>query len=83
MFQQEGRNEGSGSRLDGFLDQTGAETAGADPDPLMGPLHQRPDGLEIRAEDALGLVVGMADVMPGLMPFAAKVACVRTMRLLP
>lgn len=60
-----------------LLDEPGAEAAGADSDALGSAVHQRADGLEVRSKNALRLVVGMADVIPGLMPLPAKIACVR------
>lgn len=64
-------------RLYGLLDEPGAEAAGAHSDALGSAVYQGFDGLEVRAEDALRLVVGMADIMPGLMPLAAEITCVR------
>jgi hypothetical protein len=62
-------------RSDGFLDEARTETAGADPDVFVGSVDQRADSLEVWIEDALGLVVGMADVMtaPGML--SAHFAC--------
>jgi hypothetical protein len=39
----------------------------------MRSVDQGPHGLEVRAEDALRFVVGMADIMPGLMPLTAEI----------
>jgi len=61
-------------RLDGFLDEPGAQTAGADADVLGAAVYHRLDPLEVGCEDALGFVVGMAHVMAGLMFLAAEIA---------
>ena len=47
--------------LDGLLDESGAEAAGADPDAFGSAVDQGSDGLKVRGEDAPRFVVGMAD----------------------
>lgn len=61
--------EGDYSRLqlNRFLDTPGSEAAGTDTDSLGGTVDQRTHSLEVRHEDAFGLVVGMADIVPSLM----------------
>jgi hypothetical protein len=49
--------------LNGLLDFAAAETACADPNAFRLTVDQRPDWLEIRLEDPLGLVIGMADII--------------------
>lgn len=58
--------------LDCFLHHPGTETAGADANALSGAIDHRANGLKIRPEDSVGLIVGMADIMPGLMTLAAN-----------
>jgi hypothetical protein len=40
----------------------------------MGPVDDSPNRLEIGIEDPLRLVIGVTDVMTGLMPFLAHFA---------
>jgi hypothetical protein len=58
--------------LDRFLHHPGAETTGAYANTLGGAIDHRTNGLKIRPEDPVGLIVGMADIMPGLMTFATN-----------
>jgi hypothetical protein len=60
---------------DGFLHQAGAEATGANPEMFMRAVHQGTDSLQVRIEDTLGLVVGVADVMAALMPLPADITC--------
>lgn len=64
-------------RLDGLLDQSGTETAGADADTFGGTMNHRADRLKIRPEDSISFIVGMADVMTGLMSLAANLTYIR------
>lgn len=54
--------------LDRLLDHPGAEAAGAHANPFSGAIDQRANGLKIGPKDTVGLIIGMADIMPGLMP---------------
>lgn len=66
------RRAGEVARLEsGLLDLLGADAARADPDPSHGAVDLGPDGLEIGQEPPAGLVVGMADPVPGLGRFSA------------
>src|SRR5204863_2093799 len=47
----------------GLLDLPRAQAARADGDLLRAPVHQRPHVLDVRLEQALGDVVGMAHVL--------------------
>lgn len=58
--------------LDRFLYHPGAETACAHPNPFGSAIDQRTNGLKIRSEDSVGLIIGMADIMPGLMALATN-----------
>src|SRR5207249_5261742 len=49
--------------LNGLLDFPAADAAGAHEQASRGAVHERPDGLQVRTEDALGAVVGVADVV--------------------
>ena len=61
--------------LDRFLHHPGAETTGAYANTLGGAIDHRTNGLKIRPEDSVGLIVGMADIMPGLMTLATNLTC--------
>lgn len=50
-------------RLDGFLDQSRTQAAGADADPLMALADDGSHGLNVRIEHAPGLIVRMADIV--------------------
>ena len=50
--------------LDGLLDQSGTEATGADADFLVCPVYDCANGLNIRVEYPLGLVVRVTDVIP-------------------
>jgi hypothetical protein len=54
--------------LDCLLDHPGTETARTHANTFGGTIDQRANGLKIRPKDTVGLIVGMADIMPGLMP---------------
>lgn len=54
--------------LDRLLDHPGAEAAGAHANTFGGAINQCANGLKIGPKDTVGLIVGMADIMPGLMP---------------
>jgi hypothetical protein len=71
------QNTPIGAILDGLLHHPGTKTAGAHANTFGGPIDQRANGLKIRPEDTVGLVVGMADIVPGLMPLAANLTYVR------
>jgi hypothetical protein len=64
-------NEGE-SELHGLLDESGPQAPGAYPDTLGVPIHERTNALKVGVKDTFGLVVGMADIMPGLMSFSTK-----------
>lgn len=63
--------------LDCFLDHPGTQTAGAHANTFGGAIDQRANGLKIGPKDAVGLIVGMADIMPGLMPLVANITYIR------
>ncbi len=50
--------------LDGFLDQSRTQAAGADADPLMALADDGSHGLNVGIEHAPGLIVRMADIVP-------------------
>jgi len=56
----------------GFLDASGLDAIGADPDALGLAVLQTPDPLQIRIPALFGLVVGMADVVAHYRFFAAN-----------
>lgn len=58
--------------LDRLFHHPGTEAASAYANTLGGAVNHRADGLKIRSEDSVGLIVGMADIMPGLMTFATN-----------
>ncbi len=66
---------GTRAGLEGFLDQSGAETTGADADMLGSAVDQCADALQVRIEDPFSLVIGMTDVMSGLVSFATDLTC--------
>jgi hypothetical protein len=51
--------------LDGFLDQSRTQAARADADPLVALPDDRTHGLNIWIEHTPGLIICMADVIPG------------------
>ena len=53
------------SRLNGLLDLAAADAACAGEDAARCAVDERPDGLQIRAKDPSGAVVGVADVVAG------------------
>jgi len=57
-----------------FHHVAGAEAAGADPDILNRTLTQGPDPAQVGLPTALGVVVGVADIIAHLGPFAANLA---------
>jgi hypothetical protein len=57
-----------GLRLDDFA---AAQAGGADADPLAGALHLSVNRAQIDVPAPLGHVMGVADVIPKLRPFAA------------
>ncbi len=65
------------SGLDSFLHQTGTKAACADADTLRCAVDHCADSLKIGSEDPVGLIIGMAHIMPGLVPLTANVTCVR------
>jgi hypothetical protein len=60
--------------LCGFQHRPGAQTAGANPDAFYLTVFQRAHQLQIGIKTFFGLVVGMADIVPHLRPFAAFLA---------
>ena len=58
--------------LDGLLHHPGTKTASTHANTLGGAIDHRADALKIRSEDAVRLIVGMADIMPGLMTLATN-----------
>jgi hypothetical protein len=54
----------------------GAQAAGADPDVLDGALLYRPDPAQIGLPAPLGMIVGVADIVAHLGPFAANITYV-------
>ena len=61
--------------LTGFLDFPAADAPGADEQAPRGAVHERPDGLQVRTEDALGAVVGVADVVADRSRLPADLTC--------
>ena len=51
--------------LDGFLDQSRTQTAGADADPLVALADHSSHSLNVGVEHTPGLIIRMADVIPG------------------
>lgn len=68
---------GTASNLDGFFHHPGTKTAGAHTNTFGSPIDQRANGLQIRSKDTVGLIVGMADVMPRLMPLVTNLTYIR------
>ena len=60
---------------DGFLDLAAAEATGADSNAFGRSTDHCADTLEIRIERALGLVIGVTDVMARLMLLCTDVTC--------
>jgi hypothetical protein len=58
--------------LDGLLHHPGTQTASTHTNTLGGAIDHRADALKIGSEDAVRLIVGMADIMPGLMTLATN-----------
>jgi hypothetical protein len=54
-----------------FSDLAAPQAAGADPDAPGRTIDHRADTLKVGIEGSLRLVVGVTDVMTGLMPFGA------------
>ncbi|GJL69049.1 MAG: hypothetical protein NPIRA06_16840 [Nitrospirales bacterium] len=50
-------------RLDGFLDQSGPQAAGADFNALGGTLHQSANRAEIRPEDPFCPIIRVTDIV--------------------
>lgn len=73
----EKRRKNGEEGLDGFLDEAGPEASGADPNPKSRAVHHGTDRLEIGSEDALRFVVGMTDIVSGLMSFSAEITHIR------
>lgn len=67
--------DGGASPLYGFLDFAAAQTPCANPDAFGLTVDQRSDRLKIGLEDPLSLIIGMADIMARLAPFATEIAC--------
>jgi hypothetical protein len=59
--------------LSGFYYLAGLQAAGANPNPLSPAFHQRTHRLEIGIEAAPGAIVGVADAIAELRPFAAYI----------
>jgi len=59
----------------GLLDFPAADAPGADEQASRGTVHERPDGLQVRTEDALGAVVGVADVVADRSRLPADLTC--------
>jgi len=59
-----------------FYHVAGAEAAGADPDVLDGALLYSPDPAQIGLPAPLGMIVGVADIVTHLGPFAANITYV-------
>ena len=68
---------GTAGHLDGLFHHPGTKAAGAHTNTFGGPIDQRANGLQIRSKDTVGLIVGMADVMPRLMPLVTNLTYVR------
>jgi hypothetical protein len=60
-------------RLDRLLDQSGPQAPRAYADPQGIAIDERPHPLQIGTEYSLGLVVGVTDIMTGLVPFATDI----------
>lgn len=58
-------------RLDGFLDQTGPQTTGADFNPLGGTLHQSANRAEIWPKDPFCPIIGVTHIISHLAVFSA------------
>jgi hypothetical protein len=58
-----------------FLDFAATQAACADPYAFWLTVDQCPDWLEVGLKDALGLVIGVTDIMAGLATFATEIAC--------
>ncbi len=61
--------------LNGLLDFPAADAPGADEQASRGAVHERPDGLQVWTEDALGAVVGVADVVADRSRLPADFTC--------
>ena len=59
--------------LEGLLDLATAEATCADADALGQPVNDGADTLKVGVERPLGLIVGMTDVMAGLMLFCTDI----------
>jgi hypothetical protein len=59
--------------LNGFLDLPAAEATSADPDPPGRTIDHCADTLKIGVERPFGFVVGVTDVMAGLMLFRTDI----------
>ena len=58
-------------RLNRLLDQPRAQASGAHTNARGAAIDQCPYPLQIGVEHPLGLVIGVTDVVPALVPFAA------------
>ena len=58
----------------GFLDLSGADTAGADEHSANAAVHKGADLLKVGPESSLGPVMGVTDVAADLMAFSADLA---------
>jgi len=65
-----GRNA---EQSDGFFDQAGPQATRANPNAQGRPVYERLHSLKVGIEDALRLVVCVADVITGLMLFPTEI----------
>ena len=56
-----------GGALEGLLDFPAAKATGADADTPGGPINHGADTLKVGVEGPLSLIIGVTDVMAGLM----------------
>jgi len=61
------------SQLDRFFHQARSQASRADSEALGRAVHECADDLKVRGKNPLRFVVGMADIMPGLMSLAAEI----------
>jgi len=66
------RGKETGELLDCLFHHPRTKTASAHANTLGGAINHRADALKIRSEDSIGLIIGMADIMPGLMALATN-----------
>ena len=61
------------SVLDGFPDSPASQATRTDSNAFVSAIHDRPDTLQVWGKHPLGLIVGMTDVVSGLMRLAAQI----------